>query len=419
MDINLLETVGYENGHPTEQFRWLREHDPLHWHAEPNGGPGFWAITRYEDARHVLISADQFASSPSTLLADNISLGDATHRELIFSDPPSHTTHRQFLRPEFSVSTVKGLAEDVERAVTDIIDEVIEAGECDLVKDLAGKLASYVVADFTGLPRSEMVDIYDTADTIINARERFEGVGGDAAARMHHYVESVWDDRRENPRDDLATRLAFGKIGDQPVDKKQFFLDLHLLILAGGDTTRNAFAGGMAELLQSPEQWAALKEERDDPAVIRRAVDEILRWVSPVSLQRRTATRDTEIAGTPIQAGQKVVVYGAAANRDPAVFDNPEVFDIRRKPNPYLTFGTGPHVCLGMHLALLELTTMLREVLRRLPDIHLAGPVKWLNDGAKLTPTVVGPKSMKVAFTPGQKEGTGAAATQHSAARAE
>lgn len=402
MKIDLLSVEGYTNGHPWEAFRWLRDNDPVHWHAEPNDGPGFWAVTRYEDIRHLLLSADLFASSPSTLLADNISLGDETHRELIFSDPPGHTVHRQSLRPELSVSTVKKFDDMVLNAVTDIIDEVIEKGECDLVKDLAGKLASYVIADVLGLPRSELVDLYETADTIINAKQRFEGVGGDAAARMHHYVESVWDNRHERPRQDLVTRLAFGEIGDCPRDKKQFFLDLHLLILAGGDTTRNAFAGGMAELMGLPEQWAALQQ---DATLIPTAVDEILRWVAPIALQRRTATQDTQIAGTRIKAGQKVVAFGPAANRDPSVFRDPDVFDIRRSPNPHLTFGTGPHVCLGMHLAKLELATMLQQTLRRLPDIHPTGQVRWLNEGAMATPAVVGPKSMKVAFTPGKSEG--------------
>lgn len=400
MHINLLDPAAYAEGQPYAQFKWLRENKPVFWHPEPGQNPGFWAVTRYADARTILSNPQVFSSWPSVSLDDHASHGDGDHREVIFSDPPGHTDHRAFLQPELSLPSVKTITGIVEDLVAEIIDEVIEHGECDLVSDLSGKLASWTIADLLGLPRPEIVALYDATDRLLNSIDRTQGDGLKAAHEILNYVDTTWSDRRSSPREDFVSRLAHGEFGGKKVDKKQFSLDLLVLIAAGGDTTRNAFSGGMSELFKHPDQQAAVGA---DPELVRKAVEEMLRWVSPICYQRRTTTEATEIAGQPIAKGQRVVVWAGASNRDPTVFADPDRFDVRRSPNAHMTFGFGAHHCLGSHLARLELTTMVREVLRRMPDLRPAGPTVWLHGHETNSPQIVGPKRMPVRFTPGRR----------------
>lgn len=400
MKIDLLDPAAYETGPPWEQLRWLQENAPIYWHLEPNG-PGFWVLTRYADVRALESDFKTFSSQPTTTIDDTRTLGDDDHRMLIFEDPPNHTTHRRFMGMELAPGPVRQMRGHLQLVVNQILDEIIEQGECDLVSDIAGKLASYVMADLLGMPRPDAVDLYDASEIVNNAKSYQEGEGLEAVMRIQQHAEALWHDRRAHPRGDVLTRLATGEIDGCPRDETNFHLDFLHLVTAAGDTTRNVVAGGMEALFENPDQRAIM--QAGDDSVVASGVEEMLRWVSPIVNQRRTATVDTQIAHQPIKAGQKVVGFYGIANRDPAQFKDPWCFDVLRSPNAHLAFGFGTHFCVGSHLARLELNAMFPTLLQRIPDLEPSAPTHWVRSDAPTAPSVVGPRSMPVRFTPGPR----------------
>jgi cytochrome P450 len=403
VNVNLLDPAVFHCGQPYEVYRRLRENDPVHWHEFPEGR-GFWVLTRHADIKAVETDWELFSSEPNTVLTDDNVVGDSTHRHLIFSDPPHHTEHRAFLSPELGLSRVRSRRGDMRELIDAVIDEVIEKGECDLIKDISGRMASYVIADLLGLPREESLTLFYASEVLTRGGSTLEGPGAEAMAVMYQHATDAWTRFSGRSGDDTLTRIAHGEIAGVPVDELQFAIDFHLLVSAGSDTSRNVVSTGMLSLLQHPDQHQKLAA---DLTLVPRAVEEMLRWNPPIIYQRRTATRDTVLGGKDIAQGDKVVSYYGAGNRDPEVFDNPEVFDITRTRNPHLTFGAGPHVCLGSHLARQELNLMFTALLERMPDLAPAGPVQWPDLGD--VPSVGGPASMPVTFTPGPRVGTSAA----------
>jgi cytochrome P450 len=399
MKIDLTDPAAYTVGQPYDQFRWLQDNDPVHWHELPGDEAGYFALTRYADLKALEGDYVTFSNEPNATLFDVNSMGDDRHKMMLYTDPPRHTEHRRFLGMELSPKSVKTFTAQVERVVDDVIDEIIENGECDLVADVGGKLASYVTADLLGLPREQLVEIYVLSEEINNSKSLTEGQGLEALMAMGAHSQAIFDSRRAEPRDDMATRMAHGEYAGCPVDAMQFGIDFILIVNAGGDTTRNVVGGGMVALFEHPDQRAKLLA---DPSLVPSAVDEMLRWVSPIVYQRRTATVDTMIHDQEIKKGTKVAGYYGAANRDPRAFPNPDTFDVERSPNAHVAFGFGPHFCLGSHLARQELIIMFRQLLKRMPDMAPAGPVVW-EFPPGVAPTIVGPRTMPVRFTPGSR----------------
>lgn len=395
MKIDLLDPTVYRSGLPYEQLAWLRENDPVHWHEEPDG-PGFWVLTRHADVKALETDSATFSSEPWTVIpdADEV-VGDADHKLLIFSDPPGHTARRKFLGVELGPIPVRGQTEHVSQLAHEIIDEVIERGECDLVEEISGRLASFVIADLMGISRSEALELFPAAELLARGARVDQDPGAEAQRIVGEYATRAWADRRGNPGSDWLSRLANGGWEDRAEDELYFFLDFFHLITAGSDTSRNVVTTGMLRLMEHPEAYVELTA---DPSLVPTAVEEILRWDPPLGYQRRTATRDTEIHGHQISKGQKVTGWYAAANRDPRVFTDPERFDIHRNPNPHLTFGAGRHFCLGSHLARLELIEMFTALVTRIPDMELAGPVEYFEYDE--IPSAQGPERVEVRFTP-------------------
>jgi cytochrome P450 len=404
MKVDLLDPAGYVSGQPFDEMLWLQEHEPVHWHEERSGGPGFWALTRFKDIREVQGNPEVFSNSPTVVIADDYVFADGLHDNMMFTDPPRHTQRRRFLGQELFPQSVRQLTGRVQGVVDDVLDDVIERGECDLVSDIAGKLASYVTAEVMGLPREDAVEMYELADLIINSDSPNSGPGMEAMAKLGEYSQKTWEDRRGCPREDMLTRMAHADVDGWPDDAHQFALDFMLIFNAAGDTTRNVVSGGMDAMFAHRDQWERLTR---DPGLVPGAVEEMLRWVTPIVYQRRTVQDDTQIAGQPIRAGQKVASFFGAANRDPAVFDDPLRFDIRRAPNNHMAFGFGPHFCLGSHLARLELRLMFAALAQRLPDIEPTEPTRWVRTdfNATVAPIVVGPQAMPARFTPGRAVG--------------
>ena len=386
--IDLLDPAAFRGSQPHEQFRWLRDHDPVHWHPEPDGR-GFWAITCYEDVRAVGRDPRTFSSYEGGIMVsdlEEITLAGARLMMLVM-DPPEHTRHRQLVQRGFAPRGAAGWSGRIDQLATDIVDAVIDRGECDLVTDIAGEMPSLVIADVMGIPRDDARRLYHLTEIMHSAPGAHpEDVHINATVEMMSYASAVFADKRVNPADDLATLLVQADLdGDKLTDAELawFFL---LLINAGGDTTRNLVGAGMHTLFEHPDQLARFRADVD--GLLGTAIEELLRWVSPVVYMRRTATCDTRIAGTDIAAGDKVVMYYGAANRDPRAFDDPETLDVRRNPNEHIAFGGGgPHFCLGASLARIEIRALLREILTRMPNLEPVGEPSWLPSNFIFGPT--------------------------------
>jgi cytochrome P450 len=400
--IDLLNVTSYADSQPHDQFAWLRDNDPVHRHAETEG-PGFWAVTRFDDVKAVGRDAETFSSRPTIMIADpdpqrTAEAGD--HLMMLMTDPPLHTRMRRLISRDFTPRAVSVLVPRLNELAAQIVDEVIERGSADLVSELAGEMPSFVIAEMLGIPLSDGRDLYHATEALHSSTE-VVGVEAQQTAylRMFTYAQEVFAKKRADPKDDLASLLANGAIDKRPIDELDFFLWFLLLVDAGGDTTRNLVGGGMHALFAHPEQLALLRMHTNE--LLPTAVDELLRWVSPVIHMRRTATRDTVLHGQAISEGDKVVMYYGAANRDPACVAEPDRFDLTRKVNPHVAFGGGgPHFCLGSHLARLEITALLREILTRLPNLEPAGDAKWMQSNF-----IFGPTTLPVSFTPGKRIG--------------
>jgi cytochrome P450 len=396
MKIDLYSPASYAHGQPHDQFAWLREHDPVHWQEEPNGR-GYWAITRYDDVFQVDRDYTAFSSEPTIMIADGGGGQMGPYKMMLMMDPPEHAAFRKLIRGEFTLPSAKLRADRIAALARQIVDAVIEKGECDFVEEVAGEMPSYVIAELMGLPLDDGRELYKLTEAIHTAPEaQAPGAGAAAVARMFEYGRGVIDEKRARPSDDLASRLLACEVDGRRLDDMEFLLFFLLLIDAGGDTTRNLLAGGLAALHEHADQYAWLMQDLDGR--LETAREELLRWTSPVIYMRRTAKHDVELGGKTIKAGDKAVMYFGSANRDPARFDRPDTLDLGRQENEHIAFGGGAHVCLGQHIARIEIDAMLREVLTRMHDIELVGEPEWLASNF-----ISGPKHMPVRFRPGRR----------------
>jgi cytochrome P450 len=393
MKIDLLSPASFDGGQPHDQFAWLRENAPVRWHDEP-GGKGFWAVARHADVYAVDRDFQAYSSEPTIMISDPLAEagGFGPYKMMLMMDPPEHTGFRKLIRSEFTEPAARLRQDRIQALARQIVDRVIDQGECDFVNDVAGEMPSFVIAELMGLPLDDGRELYKLTEIIHTAPEALPpGAGGQAVMKMFEYGSKVIAEKRARPGDDLASRLLACEVDGRKLEDMEFLLFFLLLVDAGGDTTRNLLSGGLLALMENPDQHAWLMA--DFEARLPRAREELLRWTSPVIYMRRTAKIDTELAGQTIRAGDKVVMYFGAANRDPAVFERPETLDLSRLENPHMAFGNGPHVCLGQHIARLEIDAMLREVLTRMKAFELAAPVEWLPSNF-----ISGPKAMPLRF---------------------
>ncbi len=394
-----MSPASFSIGHPHDQYRWLREHAPVFWHEEPKG-LGFWAVTRFEDVRAMGRDPETFSSEPTIMIPDppeggSMAFGD--HKMMLMMDPPQHTAFRRLISREFTQAPAAALRPRVEALARQIVDTVIERGECDFVADIAGEMPSYVIAELMGIPLDDGRKLYQLTETIHSAPEVVpEGAQGAAVMEMFMYAQRVIAEKRAHPADDLSSKLLAAEVDGRKLDDLDFQLFFLLLVDAGGDTTRNLVSAGLLALLEHQHEFAKLRANLD--TLLPSARDELLRWVSPVIYMRRTARRDTEIAGQKIRAGDKVVRYFGAANFDERQFKEPYHLDLNRRPNMHIAFGAGAHVCLGQHIARVEIDALLREVVTRMHDIELAQSPEWLASNF-----ISGPKRMPVRFTAAQR----------------
>ncbi len=396
MNRDLFDVANYAAGHPFALYGDLRANAPVHWNPEP-GGRGFWALTRYADVYAVDHDFQNFSSSPTIMINDPLgdgggALGEA--KMMLMMDPPQHTGFRKLIRAEFTKPAANTKGSRLQELARQIVDAVIEKGECDFVAEVAGEMPSYVIAELMGMPLDDGRELYKLTEVIHSAPETLPpGAGQQAVMQMFSYASNLIAEKRARPGDDLATRLLQAEVEGRRLTDPEFLLFFLLLIDAGGDTTRNLLSSGLWALQQNPDQRAWLMQDLEGR--LPSAREELLRFTSPVIYMRRTATKNVEVAGTKIAEGDKVVMYFGAANRDPDKFERPDSLDLARTPNEHIAFGGGPHVCLGQHLARIEIDAILVEVLTRMGGLEILSPPEWLASNF-----ISGPKAMPVRFEP-------------------
>jgi len=398
-DVNLLDPDVFKEGRHHEMFEVLRREDPLYFHPDPVSGQGFWCVTRHDDLVTVNRDAHVFSSSVQGINIPDIVEEQAGVRDMmLYMDPPRHTRYRLLVNKGFTPRMI-GLIESHLRAkATAIVDNVIDNGHADFVEDIASELPLQAIAELMGVPQEDRRKLFEWSNTMIGFDDpEFQGSRDDgmlAAAEMYMFANALAADRRAEPREDIVTKLINAEIEGDKLSEAEFDMFFLLLTVAGNETTRNVTAHGMKALIEHPDEFDKLKADPSDEN-IERAVEEILRWATPVLYFRRTATEDYELRGKQIKAGDKVVMWHISANRDEAVFDKPFDFKVDRWPNEHIAFGGGgPHFCLGANLARMELRLIFRELVTRLPDMRLDGDVEMLRSNF-----IGGIKRMPVAWS--------------------
>ncbi|MEV5707585.1 cytochrome P450 [Actinoallomurus sp. NPDC052274] len=344
---------------------------------------GFFALTRHEQIIEVSRNPEVFSSEPTATSLDDPppALSEFTG-SMISIDDPRHARLRRIVSRAFTPRMIKKFEDDVALVARDIVDRLVERGPCDFVTEVAMPLPLTIICAMMGIPESEYDGVIDATNLIIgvgdpdyvgpDGRDRISMVA-ERFAYLHRLMGRLAEERRARPSDDLVTALVTANVDGESLTERELGRFFGLLVIAGNETTRTALSHALTLFTDHPDQRALLMEDLD--ARLPGAVEEVVRYATPVTWMRRTVTRDVDLLGHTYRAGDRVVLYYNSANRDEAVFDRPDVFDITRTPNPHVGFGgPGPHFCLGAHLARREMTVLLRELFTRLPAIHATAP---------------------------------------------
>jgi cytochrome P450 len=392
LSIDLLDHDLFADHEPWEVFDHLQRDSPVYRHPEPDG-TGFWAVTKYDDVLTVLRDTKTFSSEvggAATIedLPDDVL---EARRNFLEFDPPKHGKYRRLISRNFTPPGVAHYEEWLRGLVTDLLDRVVPRGEIDLVEELAAPIPIRVLARVLGLPEDKLPRLIELGDRLLvdtdpgfvgelaysgeRDEDRYKPFGSPWADELCDLGREYYAERRECPREDVLTLIANAEIDGEPLSPSDLDNIFALLIVAGNETTRQAIALGTLALAQYPSEYERLRADRE---LVRSATEELLRYSAPVWWFRRTATCDTTIRGVEIEAGEKVVVWFAAGNRDPEHYPDPHRLDLARNPTDHLTFGRGgPHICLGAHLARLEVRVYLEELIERVARIELTGePVR-------------------------------------------
>jgi len=404
-DVDLNDLEVFQQGTPHHWFELLRRESPVHRHAGAPGEEDYWCITRYEDLKWISKSPQLFSSERKGAILRDAEPEALPRLRLIMlnMDPPKHRLYRSIVNKAFTPRMVKGLERRVSGMVDDIIDAVVEKGECDFVEDLAAPLPMLVICEMMGVPEEDRKSIYEIGNRMVGfddpdlgatpeARENPEA----ASAEMFAYAEKLKERARTHPGDDLATALLHAEVDGQRLSDLEYDSFFMLLVIAGNETTRTVTSNGMIQLIRHADQRRRVVE---NPKLVPSMVEEILRYDPAVHSFRRTAMADTEIRGQKIAEGDKVALWYPSVNRDEDVFPDPHTFDVARHPNDHLAFGIGEHYCLGANLARMELRKIFAGLLARLPDIEFAAEPRRLRSNF-----INGVKEMRVTFSPGPRK---------------
>ena len=415
-DADITDPDAFVQGVPYATFDRLRRTDPVSWWDEHDGGKGFWAITGYDDLLQVSRQVDLFSSAQGITLEEMDPDDFQARRNMLEYDPPEHTRYRRLVSKPFARREVYAYEHGIRLLARTVVDEALVRPlsgphTFDFVEKVAKQLPMRMLGRLLGVPDDDGPWLVERGDALLGNfdpeftdtplgltdTDEFKHIPfrSPAALDLYRYAEAAAAQRRAHPTDDVITRLLAPTIdGEQLTDLefKNFFV---LLVSAGNDTTRYTMAAGMKALIEHPEQMAELRDSiGHDPTVMDRAVEEILRWATVTMHFRRTAMREVEMHGKQIEVGDKIVIWFVSANYDDAQFADPYRFDIHRTPNEHVAFGRmSPHLCLGAQLARMELKVLFEELLPKLSDAQLTGPIDRLRSnfiaGMKRVPITV------------------------------
>lgn len=405
--IDLTDPELYRHGFPHEIFNVLRDEAPVWWHPETPGanrvGGGFWVVSRHADVQSVSRDPRRFRSLEGPSLPEMPAERQGVM--VVSMDPPDHSRIRRLVSAGFTPRMTAKLEAQAREWSVSIIEQALERGECNFVQEVAYQLPMHMIADILGIPVADREWLFDRVNVMLQSTDPRSSLSHEERVavemEMYGYAQELGAEKRRNPADDVWTTLTTAEIEHTDGERtrlNELELDLFFLVLtiAGSETTRNAISAGLIALLEHPDQMQRL---RSDPEVMSTAVDEILRWTSPVSYFRRTTTVDTEIRGVPIAAGDRVSVWYPSANRDEDVFDDPFAFDITRAENPHVAFGGGGvHYCLGANLAKREIRVMFEELLARASQIEILGEAEYSVQGIG-NPIMMSLKDLPVRLT--------------------
>jgi len=387
--FNLVDPAHYAaHGYPHDTFTKLRAEDPVHRWTATEGMP-FWAITRHADITEISKQPDVFLNGPRLTIS---------HRPeepprgmfpdtLIQMDNPRHRVFRKMISNRFTPRALRRIHEPIEAIGKEIVDALIvdkDEGECDFVAAVSAPLPIAVIGWLLGVPKSDWPLLFDWTNRIIGAQDPdFHDEGTDAieSARstmveLFTYFTKTVEEKRKNPQDDLISLFTQLEYEGKPLEPMDVLAWCLIIVIAGNETTRNGTSGGMLAFVENPEQIRKLQQ---DPSLLSSAVEEVVRWSSPIIHFARTASRDYELRGKTIRKDESVALFYPSANRDEAIWQDPFTFRIDRGRNPHLGFGIGEHFCVGSHLARLELAVAYKHLLPRIEEIELAGPVERLH----------------------------------------
>src|SRR6516162_1348556 len=397
LGIDLMSGAFYGR-EPHDAYAWMRQHAPVYY-DEAND---LWAAASYAAVKQASVDPESFSN------AGGIRPKFPPLPMMIDFDAPEHVRRRRLVSEGFTPRRVRAMEERLRLVCDSILDNVCERGSCDFVKDVAAPLPIIMIGDMLGVAPDDRDELLRWSDDMLKGQGSPDPAGmeraTDAFVGYTQYIHPVISDRRATARtDDLVGVLCQAEIDGDSLDDDSLVHESLLILIGGDETTRHVISGGMEELLAHPDQRAQLAA--DPAALMPGAVEEMLRWVSPIKNMTRTATRDVELEGALIREGQELLLLYPSANRDESVFENADVFDVTRSPNPHIAFGFGAHFCLGNQLARLELRVMVERVLARLPDLHLAVDRSALPRRA--ANFISGIDEMPVAFTPTARLGVG------------
>jgi cholest-4-en-3-one 26-monooxygenase len=380
--LDVVTPEHYErNGYPHGEWTWLRRHDPVFWYDRPNVDP-FWAITKHADIIEIGKQPEIFLNAPrlAVFTRDLPPPPEGAARHLLNMDPPDHARYRRVTSGWFTPRAVRGMDRKVERVTREVLNDAAEKSSGDFVRDISARITIAVIAEMLGVPRRDWELLFRWTNEIIAPQDPEFQHGATphetmerARLELFTYFQDLVAERRARPTDDIVSVVANGEVNAVPLPPVELLSYYFLLVVAGNETTRNAMTGGMLALLENPGEWRKLGR---DPALVEGAVEEIVRWTTPVIQFARTATRDYTLRGKIVRAGESVCLFYPSGNRDEEIFDDPFAFRIDRQPNPHIAFGMGEHVCLGAHLARLELHHACAQLRQRLEACELTGPVE-------------------------------------------
>ncbi|MDP6981182.1 MAG: cytochrome P450 [Myxococcota bacterium] len=384
--FNIVHPVNYASeGYPHHIWKWLRHNDPVYFWEETDGIP-FWTITKHADITEIGKQPRKFVSGPTLVVSHEPPRPSPIPPTLIQLDPPRHGDYRRMISKRFTPRALERFHRDIDDIGREIVEGLVQndEGECDFVSEISAPLPIAVIAWMLGLPKEDWNLLFDWTNRIIGAQDpefKAEGMTPDKAAEaamaeLFTYFVGLVEEKKKNPADDLVTLFTQFEYQGKPLEPMDVLTWCLIIVVAGNETTRNATTGGMLAFI---ENQGELRKYQQNPELLKPAVEEVVRWTSPIIHFGRTATEDYELRGKKIKKGDTLALFYPSANRDEEIFDDPYTFRIDRNPNHHLGFGVGEHYCLGAHLARLEMEVAYKYLLPRIDEIELTSPPSRLH----------------------------------------